>query len=175
MRRQPRLAPHVLQLRTSPLELCQRTAMQQGADRLAARLPGFEFGVAAVQPPVVRRTGGFLKIYFGHLLPGAQRGRACCAKEPHFPREAVACGARTHWPTCGHCLARRASASTPTVLTLSPNYYGTRGEGHDLVFHTELQDALFTSGLPFVLSINDVPEARELYSRADSITSPSCS
>ena len=52
----------------------------------------------------------------------------------------------------------------------SMNYYGTRG-GHDLVFHTELQDALFASGLPFVVSVNDVPEARELYSRADSITS----
>ena len=50
------------------------------------------------------------------------------------------------------------------------NYYGTRG-GHDLVFHTELRDALFASGLPFVLSVNDVPEARELYSGADSITS----
>ena len=43
------------------------------------------------------------------------------------------------------------------------NYYGTRG-GHDLVFHTELRDALFASGLPFVVSVNDVPEARELYS-----------
>ena len=50
------------------------------------------------------------------------------------------------------------------------NYYGTRG-GHDLVFHPELRDALFASSMPFVLSINDVPEARELYSRADSITS----
>ena len=50
------------------------------------------------------------------------------------------------------------------------NDYGTRG-GHDLVFHTELRDALFASGLPFVVSVNDVPEARELYSRADSITS----
>ena len=50
------------------------------------------------------------------------------------------------------------------------NYYGTRG-GHDLVFHTELRDALFVSGVPFVVSVNDVPEARELYSRADSITS----
>ena len=50
------------------------------------------------------------------------------------------------------------------------NYYGTRG-GHDLVFHTELRDALFASGLPFVVSVNDVPEARELYSGADSITS----
>ena len=52
----------------------------------------------------------------------------------------------------------------------SMNYYGTRG-GHNLVFHTELRDALFASGLPFVVSVNDVPEARELYSRADSITS----
>ena len=50
------------------------------------------------------------------------------------------------------------------------NYYGTRRWGHDLAFHSELQDALFASGLPFVLSINDVPEAWELYSRAGSIT-----
>ena len=49
------------------------------------------------------------------------------------------------------------------------NYYGTRRRGHDLAFHSELQDALFASGLPFVLSINDVPEAWELYSRAGSI------
>ena len=46
------------------------------------------------------------------------------------------------------------------------NYYGTRRRGHDLAFHY----ALFASGLPFVLSINDVPEAWELYSRAGSIT-----
>ena len=46
------------------------------------------------------------------------------------------------------------------------NYYGTRRRGHDLAFHSELRDALFASGLPFVLSINDVP----LYSRAGSIT-----
>ena len=50
------------------------------------------------------------------------------------------------------------------------NYYGTRRRGHDLAFHSELQDALFASGLPFLLSINDVPEAWELYSRAGSIT-----
>ena len=50
------------------------------------------------------------------------------------------------------------------------NYYGTRRRGHDLAFHSELRDALFASGLPFVLSINDVPEAWELYSRAGSIT-----
>ena len=50
------------------------------------------------------------------------------------------------------------------------NYYGTRRRGHDLAFHSELRDALFASGLPFLVSINDVPEAWELYSRAGSIT-----
>ena len=35
-----------------------------------------------------------------------------------------------------------------------------------MAFHSELRDA---SGLPFVLSINNVPEAWELYSRAGSI------
>ena len=50
------------------------------------------------------------------------------------------------------------------------NYYGARRREHNLAFHSELQDALFASGLPFVLSINDVPEAWELYSRAGSIT-----
>ena len=49
-------------------------------------------------------------------------------------------------------------------------YYGTRRRGHDLAFHLELRDALFASGLPFLVSINDVPEAWELYSRAGSIT-----
>ena len=40
------------------------------------------------------------------------------------------------------------------------NYYGTRGEGHDLAFHSELRDALFANGLPFFVSVNDAPEAR---------------
>ena len=44
-------------------------------------------------------------------------------------------------------------------------------EGATTWSFTELRDALFASGLPFVLSVNDVPEARELYSGADSITS----
>ena len=39
-----------------------------------------------------------------------------------------------------------------------------------MTFHSELRDALFASGLPFLVSINDVPEAWELYSRAGSIT-----
>ena len=34
----------------------------------------------------------------------------------------------------------------------SMNYYGTKNRGHDLAFHSELQDALFASGLPFLLS-----------------------
>ena len=70
------------------------------------------------------------------------------------------------------CLAHQCIYADPPYIFpgRSMNYYGTRG-GHDLVFHTELQDALFASGLPFVVSVNDVPEARELYSGADSITS----
>ena len=70
------------------------------------------------------------------------------------------------------CLAHQCIYADPPYIFpgRSMNYYGTRG-GHDLVFHTELRDALFVSGLPFVLSVNDVPEARELYSGADSITS----
>ena len=61
-------------------------------------------------------------------------------------------------------------ADPPYIPDRSMNYYGTRRRGRDLAFHSELRDALFASGLPFVLSINDVPEAWELYSRAGSIT-----
>ena len=70
------------------------------------------------------------------------------------------------------CLAHQCIYADPPHIFpgRSMNYYGTRG-GHDLVFHTELRDALFASGLPFIVSVNDVPEARELYSGADSITS----
>ena len=67
------------------------------------------------------------------------------------------------------CPAHQCIYADPSYIfpSRSMNYYGTRG-GHDLVFHTELRDALFASGLPFVLSVNDVPEA---YSGADSIAS----
>ena len=60
------------------------------------------------------------------------------------------------------CLAHQCIYADPPYIFpgRSMNYYGTRG-GHDLVFHTELRDALFASGLPFVVSVNDVPEARE--------------
>ena len=40
------------------------------------------------------------------------------------------------------------------------NYYGATGQGHNLA--SELRDALFASGLPFVVSVNDVPEAGAL-------------
>ena len=70
------------------------------------------------------------------------------------------------------CLAHQCIYADPPYIFpgRSMNYYGARG-GHDLVFHMELRDALFASGLPFIVSVNDVPEARELYSGADSITS----
>ena len=61
-------------------------------------------------------------------------------------------------------------ADPPYIFRRSMNYYGTRRRGHDLAFHLELRDALFASGLPFLVSINDVPEAWELYSRAGAIT-----
>ena len=43
----------------------------------------------------------------------------------------------------------------------SMNYYGTRRRGHDLAFHSELRDALFASGLPFLLSIHARAQLRE--------------
>ena len=64
------------------------------------------------------------------------------------------------------CLAPRQCiyADPPYIFPgRTMNYYGTRRRGHDLAFHSELRDTLFASGLPFVLSINNVPEAWELY------------
>ena len=143
------------------------------------------------------------RFYFGHLLPGAQRGRAgrraVCAyvllrnsfsgKWGSFAqqRPLALSSVRRLQPPCNvtvrrqdalaylralPCLAHQCIYADPPYIFpgRSMNYYGTRG-GHDLVFHTELRDALFASGLPFVVSVNDVPEARELYSGADSITS----
>ena len=139
------------------------------------------------------------RFYFGHLLPGAQRGRAgrragCSyvllrnsfsGKWGSFAQQrplALSSVRRLQQPPCNvtvrhqdalaylralPCLAHQCIYADPPYIFpgRSMNYYGTRG-GHDLVFHTELRDALFASGLPFVLSVNDVPEGR-----ADSITS----
>ena len=192
---------------------------------LAARRPGLEVrGVDAFeQDPVFlrsllrlvgRRVGR--RFYFGHLLPGAQRGRggrrAACAyvllrnsfsgKWGSFAqqRPLALSSVRRLQPPCNvtvrhqdalaylralPCLAHQCIYADPPYIFpgRSMNYYGTRG-GHDLVFHTKLRDALFASGLPFVLSVNDVPEARELYSagptpsqacaRARTVPSPSC-
>ena len=108
------------------------------------------------------------RFYFSRLLPGTQRGRA---------------GRRA---ACSYVLLRNSfsgkwgsfTQQRPLALSSvrrlyifpgrSMNYYGTRRRGHDLAFHSELRDALFASGLPFVLSINDVPEAWELYGPAPS-------
>ena len=48
----------------------------------------------------------------------------------------------------------------------SMNYYGTRRRGHDLAFHSELQDALFASGLPFVLSLGALQQQGRLHHKA---------
>ena len=159
---------------------------------LAARRPGLEVrGVDAFEPVAnlhrcyLRRDPVFLRsllrlvgrrvdrrFYSGRLLPGALRGRAgrraACAYVLLRNSFSDALAYLRALP----CLAHQCIYADPPYIFpgRSMNYYGTRG-GHDLVFHTELRDALFASGLPFVVSVNDVPEARELYSGADSITS----
>ena len=113
------------------------------------------------------------RFYFGHLLPGALRGRAgrraACVYV--LLRNSFS-GKWGAYLRALPCPAHQCIYADPPYIFpgRSMNYYGTRG-AHDLVFHTELRDALFASGLPFVVSVNDVPEARELYSGADSITS----
>ena len=92
---------------------------------------------------------------------------------------------------CDRAMPGRTGLSTRSALPGTPTGHICRSSLHlpkpqhellwheELAFHSELQDTLFASGLPFVLSINDVPEAWELYSRAGSIIGqeqlqPSC-
>ena len=139
------------------------------------------------------------RFYFSRLLPGTQRGRAgrraACSYvllRNSFSKKqrplALSSVRRLQRPPrnvtvrCQDALAYLRAlpsqaprhciyADPPYIFPgRSMNYYGTRRLGHDLAFHSELRDALFASGLPFRVSINDVPEAWELYSRAGSIT-----
>ena len=141
------------------------------------------------------------RFYSGRLLPGALRGRAGRGRLRVRPaaqqlldkvgllRTAAAAGTEQRAASAAATLQRdRAApgcAGLPAGAALSgapvhlrqPSLHFPRPQ-HELlwyerglVFHTELRDALFASGLPFVVSVNNVPEARELYSGADSITS----
>ena len=138
------------------------------------------------------------RFYFSHLLPGTQRGRAgrraACSfvllrnsfsgKRGSFIQHCplgLSSVRRMQRPPrnvtvrCQDALAylralpsqapRRCIYADPPYIFpgRSMNYYGTRRRRH-------LRDALFASGLPFLVSINDVPEAWELCSRAGSIT-----
>ena len=139
------------------------------------------------------------RFYFRRLLPGALRGpvgrRAACSyallrnsfRESGAPLRGSSLSSvrRLHRPPSRVVVRRQGAlaylralpcqaprqciyADPPYIFPgRAMNYYGTKGRGRNL-------DALFSSGLPFVVSVNDVPEARELYSRADCITSPSC-
>ena len=132
------------------------------------------------------------RFYFSHLLPGTQRGRAgraACSyvllrnsfsgKWGSFTQQrplGLSSVRRMRRPPGRTGLSTRSAppgapiyADPPYIFPgRSMNYYGTRRWGHDLAFHSELRGTLFASGL--LVSINDVPEAWELYSRADSIT-----
>ena len=110
------------------------------------------------------------RFYSGRLLPGALRGRAgrraACAYVllRSFAQQrllALSSVRRLQQPPCNvtvrhqdalaylralPCLAHQCIYADPPYIFpgRSMNYYGTRG-GHDLVFHTELRDALFAS------------------------------
>ena len=130
------------------------------------------------------------RFYFSRLLPGTQRGRVS-GKWGSFTQQRplnLSSVRRMQRPptnvtvrcqdALGYLRALPSQAPRHCIYADPPyifpgrsmNYYGTRRRGHDLAFHSELRDALFASGLPFLVSINDVPEAWELYSRAGSIT-----
>ena len=63
---------------------------------------------------------------------------------------------------------RSAPPGTPTGHICRSSLHLPRPQ-HELLWHKEA-GALFASGLPFLVSINDVPEAWALYSRASTMT-----
>ena len=134
-------------------------------------LPGTQRGCRAPGRLLVRPAAQQLLGKVGLLHTAAPAGaeqRAASATASHKRDRAMLAHLRA-LPSQAprHCIY----ADPPYIFPgRSMNYYGTRRRGHDLAFHSELRDALFASGLPFLLSINDVPEAWELYNRAGSIT-----
>ena len=123
------------------------------------------------------------RFYFSHLLPGTQKGRAgrraACSyvllRNSFFIQQrplglssvrrmqrppanvAVRCQDALAYALCPARRPDRPYADPPYIFPgRSTNYYGTRRRGRDLAFHSELRDALFASGLPFLVSINDV-------------------
>ena len=114
------------------------------------------------------------RFYFSHRLPGTCKGRAgrraACSyvllrnsfsgKWGSFTQQrplALSSVRRLQWPPrnvtvrCQDALGylQAIYADPPYIFPgRSMNYYGTRRRGHNLAFHSELQDALFASGLP---------------------------
>ena len=119
------------------------------------------------------------RFYFRRLLPGALRGpagrRAACSyallrnsfsgKWGSFARQqrplalsSVQRGRAA--PGRAGLSARSALPGAATCVYADPPYIFPgqllwHEGGHDLAFHSELRDALFASGLPFVVSVND--------------------
>ena len=117
------------------------------------------------------------RFYFSSLLPGTQRGRAgrravCSYVLLRNSRPLALSSVRRlqrpptnvtvrHQDALAHLRALPCQAFRQAIYADPPyifpgrsmKYYGTRRRGHDLAFHSELRDALFASGLPFLLSI----------------------
>ena len=137
------------------------------------------------------------RFYFSRLLPGTQRGRAgrraACSyvllrnsfsgKWASFIQQrplALSSVRRLQRPPRNVTVrCQDALGYLRALPSQAPRLHLPRSQ-HELLWHEEggmtwpstrsSQNALFASGLPFLVSINDVPEAWELYSRAGSIT-----
>ena len=168
---------------------------------LAARRPGLEVrGVDAFEPvanlhrcylrqdPVflrslLRLVGRRVDFYFGHLLPGSECAyvllrTSFSGKRGSFAqqRPLALSSVRRLQPPCNEDALAYLRALPCLAHQCDPPYiFRTRG-GHDLVFHTELRDALFASGLPFVGpgSSTAGPTPSQACARSRTVPSPSC-